>query len=93
MNDYENKWIVIFLLLIANTCPNVSISKNENYTNDRWYVQEGVVNTLRINATDADNDVLTYMMYENATGVSVNQSGFLFYTPSSFTPVKIGWVL
>ncbi|XP_059169377.1 mucin-like protein [Physella acuta] len=75
----------------SNSCPNVSISKNENYTNGRWYVQEGVVNTLRINATDADNDMLTYMMYENVTGVSVNQSGFLFYTPSSVTPVKIGF--
>ncbi|XP_059158902.1 mucin-like protein [Physella acuta] len=79
------------ILLLANNCPNVSIVKNENYTNKRWIVQQGVANILRINATDADKDVLTYTLYESVTGVSINQSGFLFYTPSSSSPVKIGF--
>ncbi|XP_059169369.1 cubilin-like [Physella acuta] len=78
-------------LLLANNCPNVTFVKNDNYTNGRWIVQEGAVNTLRVNVTDADDDFLTYMLYESVTGVSINQSGFLTYTPSSLNPVKIGF--
>ncbi|XP_059169376.1 mucin-like protein [Physella acuta] len=80
-------------LLLANSCPNMTIVQNVNYSNKRWIVQDGVINTLRISGTDADNDSLTYMLYENVTGVSINQSGFLFYTPSLLKPVKFGFRL
>ncbi|CAL1547142.1 unnamed protein product [Lymnaea stagnalis] len=78
-------------LTLENTIPSLEVDETSaQFINQRWLVQEGVVNTLRFTATDKDGDSLTYLLSGNPKRVTVNDSGILTYTPNSLEPVKIG---
>ncbi|CAL1533934.1 unnamed protein product [Lymnaea stagnalis] len=75
---------------LENNVPNITINESSSrFTNKRWFVQEGVINTLRFTATDKDGDLLTYLLDGSPRGASINQSGVLTYTPNSLEPVSI----
>ncbi|XP_059158911.1 mucin-like protein [Physella acuta] len=76
-------------MTIANSYPVLSVKRNQNYMNGRWFVQENVCNSIRFNAIDEDADELTYILEESSSDVSLNQNGLLTYTPSLNTPTSL----
>ncbi|CAL1533938.1 unnamed protein product, partial [Lymnaea stagnalis] len=75
---------------LENHIPNITVANGTKFVNQRWFVQDGAVNTLKFTATDNDGDLLIYLLDGSPKGASVNQSGILTYTPNSLEPVNIG---
>ncbi|XP_059150387.1 mucin-like protein [Physella acuta] len=83
---------VVLRQTLANNCPTVTFaSDNGSFQNGRWYVQEGVASRLQIRADDSDKDALTFLLFGNPVGVTINQTGHLSYTPTLANPAQVAF--
>jgi hypothetical protein len=73
---------------------NVIAGNNSNQTNNSAPVVQQIEDmqimpgdnlTIQINATDADNDTLTYSLNSDESGMQINQTGFLQWNTTNMT--------
>ncbi|KAK6970572.1 mucin-like protein [Biomphalaria glabrata] len=79
----------IIIVYLENNPPTIEIANDSLDASGRWLVMEGVPSFLAIIANDKDNDSVTLELADNATGVSINQSGYVHIMPNLTNPILL----
>ncbi|KAK6971063.1 mucin-like protein [Biomphalaria glabrata] len=77
------------IISLANAPPTLKV-KNESLDNNGfWPVINGTVSTLQVIVDDVDGDMVSIEILVNATGLSVNNTGFISYVPNTKQPISL----
>ncbi|KAK6969982.1 fibrillin-3, partial [Biomphalaria glabrata] len=76
----------------SNNKPVLSLVNNQLNSKQRWEVNHGVSSNITFSASDADNDVVTFLLVDvvNSNVTIDSKTGVLTYIPDINTPLSIG---
>lgn len=78
----------MYILILENSLPVLNL--NQSLNNDsQWEVTENRTNAIRVVATDADKDNVTYKLVSPSPRVSVSGDGIITYSPDVSNIVSI----
>ncbi|KAH9523898.1 hypothetical protein Btru_047351 [Bulinus truncatus] len=74
---------------LDNSPPTIKIMNGSLDKSGRWLVKQGQTSVLKIIAHDEDNDSVTFELANNVTGISINQTGHIRFTPDLTKPIML----
>ncbi|KAK0043850.1 mucin-like protein, partial [Biomphalaria pfeifferi] len=79
----------VIIISLANTPPTLIVSNESLDSNGYWYVRNGTISTLQVLVDDVDGDTVSIEILVNATGLSLNRTGFISYLPNTKQPISL----
>ncbi|KAH9505488.1 hypothetical protein Btru_057442, partial [Bulinus truncatus] len=75
------------IISLANTPPSIQVKNDSLDSNGFWLVENGTSSVIQVIVDDLDGDAVLVEILGNVTGVSVNATGFITYTPDLKKPI------
>ncbi|KAH9523896.1 hypothetical protein Btru_047344, partial [Bulinus truncatus] len=74
---------------LGNSPPIIQVMNGSLDKSGRWLVQQGQKSILRVIAQDVDNDLISFEVVDNVTGVIINQTGHIHLMPDLTKPILL----